>query len=926
MGSMNFRSFQLENQMRVLTVSDLRFVKSSCALAVMAGSMANPPEHLGLAHFLEHMLFLGTQEFPDVGEYENYLNQNGGGHNAYTSIDHTNYFFDVAHPAFEGALKRFSRFFVCPTFDENYVEREKQAVHSEHEKNRKDDLRREYRFQQLIIESDHPFSRFSTGDQNTLKKVHQKEVMDFYKKNYSSNLMCLVLMSNKTPEQLHDLAKSFFSDVLNRKIKIPQYKDPLFTPDQAGRFHCIASIRDQNILKISFSMVDDLPFWPSKPMKFLALLFGSQSEGSLLSFLKKEGLASNLEVSTWWRMFHIRVRLTEKGKQQWKEILKAVFSYIKLIREQGLKKHLFDERKALAEVNLQNMEPESSMERACDFSSTMLYYPTYDFLERHYLYHKYSPEDFRVFLKRLSPENTQVSLFSKQGSFENREPYYGIDYKTQDLDQQLLGELEQIRIHDRLKYPAPNSYIPTNLKLLSPKKQSSPVREFYKHSSVLYSQVDTQWGFPKGFLSLYFVSDSIQEDPRNYLLAKFYSRIKKEELNEWGYPAKLAGLGYQIFHEYNGIRLEVCGYSQHLCQLLKNLIVDTKQNRRLDEVKISERVFERLKEDYKKSLINKKEDPAYRHLLYNFKQLLSTASVHRDQYMDLVDSISLDEINEFSRRFFKKTGVRGFSYGNVDGGWIKEAVDLFYQDIGQSFFTVEQMEKLENQFIQIPNQASLIDMKGVNNNNGELTVYKISDWSIANEALLDVLVKLVEQPFFTELRTHQQLGYVVASFDSSDCGFCGLISLIQSQTHEAVDVFNRSRNFLKNFFPKMLDSLSDKDIETVKEALIQEASRWPDSLFGRWDRFYMMAETFCGDFQFFEKRVDALKMVDKKSLKSFVEPLVENLDLCPQMSLLYRGADSKKFEVPGHFKIIDDRDSFRKFCPKIQPYRSAVES
>ena len=73
---MKFHSFTLDNKLEVLAISDKRFVKSSASLAVMAGSMQNPDEHLGLAHFLEHMLFLGTKEYPKVGDYENFLNKN----------------------------------------------------------------------------------------------------------------------------------------------------------------------------------------------------------------------------------------------------------------------------------------------------------------------------------------------------------------------------------------------------------------------------------------------------------------------------------------------------------------------------------------------------------------------------------------------------------------------------------------------------------------------------------------------------------------------------------------------------------------------------------------------------------------------------------------------------------------------------------
>lgn len=68
--------------------------------------MSDPPHLPGLAHFCEHMLFLGTEKYPSENEYSKFLSEHGGGCNAYTSADHTNYFFDVVPEHLAGALDR----------------------------------------------------------------------------------------------------------------------------------------------------------------------------------------------------------------------------------------------------------------------------------------------------------------------------------------------------------------------------------------------------------------------------------------------------------------------------------------------------------------------------------------------------------------------------------------------------------------------------------------------------------------------------------------------------------------------------------------------------------------------------------------------------------------------------------------------------
>ena len=81
---------------KVLLISDETTDKSAAALDVHIGHMSDPGELPGLAHFCEHMLFLGTDRFPDENEYSKFLSQHGGSFNAFTSSDHTNYYFDVS--------------------------------------------------------------------------------------------------------------------------------------------------------------------------------------------------------------------------------------------------------------------------------------------------------------------------------------------------------------------------------------------------------------------------------------------------------------------------------------------------------------------------------------------------------------------------------------------------------------------------------------------------------------------------------------------------------------------------------------------------------------------------------------------------------------------------------------------------------------
>ena len=98
--------------------------KASACMDVMVGHFNDPVELPGLAHFCEHMLFLGTRKYPEESEYKRYITANGGSCNASTSMEHTSYHFEIASNALDGILDRFAQFFIHPLFEESATNRE----------------------------------------------------------------------------------------------------------------------------------------------------------------------------------------------------------------------------------------------------------------------------------------------------------------------------------------------------------------------------------------------------------------------------------------------------------------------------------------------------------------------------------------------------------------------------------------------------------------------------------------------------------------------------------------------------------------------------------------------------------------------------------------------------------------------------------
>jgi len=171
--SENKRQFKVveiaENNVKVCLVSDPDTDVAAAAVCVDIGSyFSNFFGVHGMAHFLEHMLFMGTKKYPDEDSYDKFLSESGGFNNAYTTLEETCYHLEVQPEKLEEAVDRLAEFFLSPLIKPECVDREMKAVNSEHSgKIQKDGSR----FSQVLKnECDpwHPFHAFTCGNLETL--------------------------------------------------------------------------------------------------------------------------------------------------------------------------------------------------------------------------------------------------------------------------------------------------------------------------------------------------------------------------------------------------------------------------------------------------------------------------------------------------------------------------------------------------------------------------------------------------------------------------------------------------------------------------------------------------------------------------------------------------------------------------------------
>ena len=218
-----YNIFTLKNGIDVITVSDPDLVTSAATLSIGVGQFQDPDNAQGIAHFLEHMLFMGSKKYPKPNEYMQFIQENGGDTNAFTAAEQTTYLFSINSSQFAAALDRLSSSVKDPLFDPTMVGKEINAVNSEWLLSRQSDSFIQQRTAANTGNPNHPRLKLGVGNKDTLSNDESellKHLNNFYKEFYSANLMKLVLVGKQSPKELEKLATKYFSKIKNNNIEL----------------------------------------------------------------------------------------------------------------------------------------------------------------------------------------------------------------------------------------------------------------------------------------------------------------------------------------------------------------------------------------------------------------------------------------------------------------------------------------------------------------------------------------------------------------------------------------------------------------------------------------------------------------------------------------------------------------------------------
>jgi insulysin len=865
-----FRAITLDNKLAVLLISDPHLNKSAAAMDVGVGSLADPKDHVGLAHFLEHMLFLGTQKYPNVEEYSEYLAKYQGESNAYTDEEDTNYYFAVNHDGFEGALDRFSQFFIQPLFNPEFVERELHAVDSEHQKNLKNDAWRVRRVFQDLHKAGHPRQKFGTGNIDTLKSVDKETLVSFYKQHYSANIMKLAMMSPVSLDEMETLARQKFAAVPNYDRKKPEYDQEIFTKDQLPRLVKIQSIKNIHRMELSFASKSEKNFWKSKPAAAISYLIGYEGTGSLLSLLKKEGLVSKLEAgaesTSYTGTFHFDFELTDKGVKNWKDIVEHFFAYIELLKKEGYKKYLFDERKTMTDIDYYYREPREGGHVVSEYAMKMHIYDPMKIDFNDLLLHDYNTKEFDEFLSYLQPEKLNILFVSNDVQGDTTEKYYGVNYKVEKLDPDFVKNLQGAAVDSRLYLPKPNTYIPEKLEMVTDSSASKPTKLIDNEWGTFWFQLDDIFKIPRASIRLVLLNLKTNDTPYGKMMAQLYSESLFESLNEWAYTVSLAGLHLEVSQSERGIQIDVSGYAEKIPQLLAEL------SEKMTDITITAEAFEDVKTDLKRKISNTVLNSAYWQTLYELKYASNRNMIHNFEFfdpvkkngVDLISPVKFSDIQAYAKSLYNEIAIEGAAYGSLHADKLKASIERFTTVYGSQKLAASKRPKEEVLIYPTGRDLAIVRHSLTNNNSWGMNV-QFGPRDLKLNAALRIGHAHLQTSFYTDLRTRQQLGYIVASNLSIQEHVLGLLFLVQSANYTPFDIAQRASKWMQGAVEE-LTVLKTEEFETYKQGVIKELREKDKTIQEKLESLYFEGVLMKGHFNYKEDVALAASSITKEEM------------------------------------------------------------
>lgn len=897
---------ELANGLKVLLVSDMAANKAKAVIDVDVGYRDDPKDVLGMAHFLEHMLFQGTLNNPENNAYKEFLIAHGGDSNASTSYLWTNYHFDIDPEFFDPALERFSDQFKIPLFSEDFIDKEKSIIHAEF-KYRKDNLyRKQLSVAQETLFKNHPMENFGTGNDTSLSKYDKptlaKKMREWWKANYSSEKMSLVLYGPLSIEKLQELANKYFSDIPVFNGRSSKKLAPLNIEGKLPQIARTVIDEDERAMLLLFPIPDFNKLDNAASARFIESLLEKSVPGSFVNYLRGYRFASSIytEVVSIDDVTYLEVYidLWYKGGEKYWDVIKGLFYFVDKLKNEEMEQWRIDEFNRSQALKWCYQEGVDLEAYARNLNITQA--------KNVFSYNKIEPQInthvYNAILDAIRVDNMFSVIVYPHFSVDKVTPWFEIEYSLESLTESDFKNFQpDPKKNLYMERPELNPYLPSEMITLKDHKREAPEKLDFPENFNAWYQKDTSFKDARSYFYLDLSSYVIDESKSSAAVAKLLVEILEEQLKYLDASAEDANNDLTITKVSDGIGIYFEGYPESIDKLIDQVLT------KLNDFKIRKDLFERYRYGWMAYLKKPEEihplnqsDEMQTQLIggpgYSYsEQYAGVRSARKSYVFNLLNSLK-DNLS-----------VTSLSYGNVTheqaNAWNKKVQDSLVKKL-KPYKNYNVATKLPFGITRVIHETDYDDSVT------ELYVQGHND-SDAEKAKFRLLHYLMSEKFFSELRTEKNLGYVINARALRYENVPGFNFRIQSPYKSPDQLETSIIQFLESY-ALTLDKMDIKEFQAAKDALMTELRKDPDTSGAFASRVWKAIRIEHNNFDY---SLAQLKAIESYSKSEFAEWYNERfLSLSKKiLSVMIKGEShefSDDWEDLVEDTIIDDFEDF----------------
>lgn len=826
----DYHYFELDNGMKALVVSDPDADMSAAALDVHVGQFSDPSDREGLAHFLEHMLFLGTDAFPDIDAYRDFVQSHGGRSNASTGQEHTRYHFEVDHAHLEGALDRFSAFFTSPRLDREYVTREREAVNSEYRLKIQTQTRRFREVRRATSNPDHGFAKFSVGNLDTLADRPDAPVWTdlkhFYDTRYSADRMAVTVVGREPVDTLEGFVRDRFAAVTSADNPPVDPAVPIYTADQLGvRIH-VAPLDEIRELYVEFPVPIQRETYRSHALGLMTSLFGQEGPGSPHAVLTERGwitaLTSGSDGAEDHTLFTLRLNLTESGLAHVDDVAGILLQYARLLDDPATLRPYWEQQRQLSGMRFENAEQARSSAVARGTVRAMQTYPPHEILSFWDEWDGYDPALVSTYVARIQPDNMRMFVTAPDlPDMDRIEARYDVAWGIQPLDASLVQRWTEQPTDPGLALPPLNPFVPEDTSLLTDTDPSAlPTAVVDEPGLRVWHLQDTTFDVPRASVSARVHLPDHAGTLEHQIRMVLWTRLVDQHLASMLDQARTAGVQPVLQSHQDGMVVAARGYSDKLDVILDALVQGAL------EAPLDPEAFEIFRRDLLRRYRNTTTSRPIDQVGWAMAEAFNPRDWSYAEGIAYLETVQLADLEAWRVDLFDTVHIELMVHGNLSAETAAETG----RRLQARFADATPARSAPIEVRRVPVGRDLVRTVAVDHDDSAIRVlFQGAETTLEAQARWLMLGTLMKTPAFTQLRTEQQLGYVVwANYDRRDM-VPGLSINIQSGVAHPGTLLERIDAFLDGFGP-YLTEMSTEDYETIRTGLIATLEEAPTSL------------------------------------------------------------------------------------------------